>query len=585
MAETTRLDGAAPDDRPARTRLDPRESAPPPAPATRLDHPEAPPSAGAPATRLDNAEQPTQVADRAESPEFYPVNLPPGLASRFRITGPLGSGGEAWVWRCADAAGNEHAIKLFHHPPRYRGDAGSRDFLEQLPREHTVQVEDRGVDHGVHYEVMEYCRFGALEDFLTARGGVGTNKHAVEILEQIATSLRGLQQSGGSANLVHADMNPRNVLVRNDGPLDLVIADFGLTVDLGGRSKLTNTGQGTIGYSAPGALQHMKPADDWWSVGMIMYRVLVGRGYFQDDEGRSLNERTIEAEINTRDISLDAIDAIAFRPADRERWKLLLAGLLTRDPDLRWGMAEVQAWLAGESPAVYRSVVGGPAAPQPAQGARRASVSFALPGVGDFYEPAALGSAMARHPEAAARALSGRGRQALVNWLTDEVRTGAPYTDLKTYGGHWGPDELATYFTAQLDPAAPLTYCGWSVTTPEDLCVISTNPRAFDAVVELYDKQLLGCLAGPGARSAYRMVEANWRDIVEQALDLARARLIDLGETARNQVIGHGLLVSAADQPVIDAYLDNVRQRLDSPDLAPASAIPWFAELRREARL
>ncbi len=39
------------------------------------------------------------------------------------------------------------------------------------------------------------------------------------------------------------------------------------------------------------------------------------------------------------------------------RWRSLLAGLFTRQPDDRWGSAEVRAWLAGEDPDVIRPAI------------------------------------------------------------------------------------------------------------------------------------------------------------------------------------------------------------------------------------
>lgn len=545
-----------------------------PTPPTRLDATGPPPTrldaTGPPATRLDVPHRTPEVNGASE---FRRENLPPGLAARLTMRTELGAGTEASVWLCVDAAGNEFAVKLFRHPPHYGTDFGSAEYRDHFRPEYAVQVYERAVDHGVHYEIMEYCRHGTLDDLLGAHGGFGTNKFAVEILWQLATALHGMQRADTGRVLVHGDVKPKNILVRTAVPLDLVLTDFGLTVDLGDRSKLTNLGAGTIAYSAPGALQYLSPEADWWSLGLVMFRVLVGRGYFQRDDGSWIDDRTIERELNIRDVSLTALDDVALRTEHRDRWKLLLAGLLTRDPQVRWGMAQVAQWYEGASPAVHRS---------PVDTGPRASIPHALPGVGQFFQAGELGAAMARHPDAAARSLSGRGLQTLLAWLTDEVRTPLSLTDLKSHGGAWGPDELATYFIAQLAPDATPAYRGRPIATRAELCALALDESAVATVGELFDRDLLGCLAGP-TRPDHKMIDADWRDIVEQTLMAAQCRQLPVPAAARAEIVRYALLVSAGDERIIEEFLAQVRDRLDGQELRLAGEVAWFTELRREA--
>lgn len=576
MADETRMDAPDSGRRGApQTRLDRTGTSAAP---TRLDdpgsaaHSETAPRPPAPQTRIDS------------SPHDAFQPLPPALASRFTVQRKLGSGGEATVWLCRATNGHDFAIKLFHQVPRYRVDFEAPQYRNSFRAEHSVRVFERGSDLDIHFEVMEYCRFGSLDSFLRQRDPHGGAADlAVEVLRQLATKLHALQRPDGGT-LVHGDVNPRNILVRSDSPLELVLADFGLAVDLGGRSKITNTGQGTAAYSAPGAPQRWRVEDDWWSVGMVLYRVLVGRGYFEDDAGRQLADSTIDAEVNTRDISLAALDDLALRPAMRSRWQRLLTGLLTRDPRQRWGFTEVEAWLAGKAPAVHRAA---PNAEEPASRARRALMPFALPGVGTFHDSASLGAAMAGYPEPAARALAGRGRAALLNWLVDDVRTGDSYAELKSYGDGWGPEELATYFTAKLAPTAALTYRGHAVDTVADLCGLATAFDAAEVVTSLYDRQLVGSLSGPH-RSNYPMIDADWRDIVQHADELGEQYGFDIRfgrAPQRTHVIRYALLLAAGDEAVADSFVAGVRHRLADPNMASANEVSWFAQLRQEARL
>ncbi|WP_019931271.1 protein kinase domain-containing protein [Nocardia sp. BMG111209] len=544
---------------------------------TRLDGPRAHAPAGPPPTRID---APGVAAPEAE---FRRENLPPGLAARLSMGVELGRGAEASVYRCRDAEGNEFAVKLFRNAPRYATDFGSAEYREHFRPEYAVQVTERGVDHEVHYEVMEYCRFGTLDALLHRNGGFGDHAAAVEVLWQVATALHGMQRAGNARVLVHGDVKPSNILVRAERPLDLVLSDFGLSVDLGDRSKLTNFGAVTAAYCAPGATQYVTPEADWWSVGMVMFHVLAGRAYFQrdDEDGGFIDERTVEHELTVRDVSLAALDSVELAGADRERWKLLLAGLLTRDPRRRWGMAEVSAWHDGGSPPVHRATADEAAGADVPPHRHRASIPHPLPGVGQFFRADELGAAMAAHPEAAARALAGRGLQQLLSWLTHEAEFEAAFTDLRSYGAEWGPDELASYFVAQLAPDAPVGYRGRPVGTHAELRMLALDAAAADDARELFRTNLLGCLAGPD-RTEHKLVDANWHDIESQARAMADARAIVLDDAARAHIIRFALLLAASDDAFVDDYLRTVRRDVAAAVAAHADEIEWFATLRRD---
>lgn len=593
MADVTRLDGIQQPD---------RTQDPVAAPATRIDSASTGPSSGAPATRLDGGTTTTP---------FLRENLPPDLAARYTMGRELGRGGEATVWLCTDAEGSEVAIKLFQHPPTYRTDFGSAEYRARFQRDYAVQVFERGEDHGVFYEVMEYCGLGTLEDHLKRLGGTVSHSDAITILWQIASALHGMQGPGTDLRLVHGDINPKNILVRTGAPLDLVLTDFGLSVDLGGRSRLSNTGKGTLAYSAPGAMRHYTQADDWWSVGMTMYQVLLGRNYFQHSDSRWIADDRIENELTVRDVALGEIDEVPLTGEQRQQWKLLLAGLLTRDRDYRWSIGEIEKWCRGESPQVHRliDVSQVPAAEIGAAGGRsgsRAVTPFALAGVGTFYGARELGEAMAADPRAAARAVSGRGRQVLVDWLTEEVQTGSGYPELRSYGDLWGPDETAVYFVAQLASEAGLTYQEHPITTPADLRRLAQSDAAADVVGRLFESHLLAGIDGDAPeRSDYRMIDANWHDIVEQAIEAAN-RALDLAKSdlqrrrvpfrertpvdefrggvslvQQGHIIATALLIAASDDAVADRYVESVKTRIAGSVVAHQST-GWFATLRRD---
>lgn len=509
--------------------------------------------------------------------------LPPGLAERgWRIIGDLGNGSESAVFLCEDQQGRRAAVKVYHYGrnPDYQVDLGTADHRRYFHRDWAVEVYERGggEQSRQYYEVMEYCPGGTLEDLLVSR--TVSDDEAVLILQRLALCIRSLQ--GDPPKMVHGDIKPTNILVRSFRPdnVGLVLSDFGLTVNLRDRTRVTNLGRGTPAYGAPEILRYKGVAADWWSLGMIMYRVLVGRGYYDDGSGGALHDRTIESDLVSRDISLSEIDRLSFPAPRRARWKLLLSGLLTRDPQNRWKAAEIEAWLAGRSPTVHVAVQKDSGDSTDTASGRKATRAFAFADVGEFSTTSELGEAMAQHPQAAARLLTARKVPELLAWLANDARTGDDYSELARH--NWDPDAKLCYFVSKLAPEAPVVFRSKPITAPVDLRNLATGGDT--AVIDaLYEAELLDSLADSPVRARYRMIEANWRDIVEQAVEAAATRGIALSDNVRSHLRRQALLLAASDSSVIGGYVEQVRRKVSSPEYQPAREVEWFRNLCRDA--
>lgn len=507
--------------------------------------------------------------------------LPPTLIDRgYRVVRELGSGAEARVWLCTAGSGLGYAVKVYFRAPKYTFALGSPEYHAHFSPEWTVEVLERGCDHvagtEMHYEVMEYCAHGTLEELTADRGC--TDEMGTAIVRRLAWCIKSLQ--GDRGKVVHGDLKPRNILVRDADQVELVLTDFGLTIDLGERSNLSNFGQGTTAYNAPEIMRVKGAPADWWSLGMVMYTTLVGRGYYQLGAESWANQRTIEVDLISRDISLSAIDELDMPALRRGRWKLLLAGLLTRDPDKRWGAEQVESWLAGGSPAVHRQIdtVDSPSATPGSPPLRTEPFPFA--GVGEFDSPQALGEAMAARPGDAARLLGGKGTDRLIAWLRDDARTGDDYSELRQH--NWDPDAKVAYFVGRLAPNAALSFRSRAIGSPADLRRLVQNGDV-DVIDALFDADLLGSVADDGLRSGYRMIQANWRDLVDRAVEAARQRGIPVSAEGLRHIRTWALLLAASESTVVDGYLNGVRSRINSPAMSAANEVKWFAGLRRDA--
>ena len=94
------------------------------------------------------------------------------------------------------------------------------------------------------------------------------------LLDRLAPDLQQVHQAG----LVHRDIKPGNILLREDEWASPVLVDFGYVKSLA-TGKLTVTGRavGTMGYLAPEVLKEpnaTSPASDLWSLGRVLAEAL-----------------------------------------------------------------------------------------------------------------------------------------------------------------------------------------------------------------------------------------------------------------------------------------------------------------------
>lgn len=180
-------------------------------------------------------------------------------------------------------------------------------------------------DDGLPWIVMEVLRGPSLRTVLEA-GPVPPDR-AARICEQVLAALDYAHTQG----VLHRDVKPGNVMLVGD---QAVLTDFGIAL-LDGVSVITATGQlpGSPEYVAPERIRgkETRPAADLWSVGVMLYGMLVGRTPFQRDDIQA----TMGAVLSLDPDPDPRVGALA----------PVVNGLLRKDPAERMSAREAMATL------------------------------------------------------------------------------------------------------------------------------------------------------------------------------------------------------------------------------------------------
>ena len=122
---------------------------------------------------------------------------------------------------------------------------------------------------------------------------------------------------------MHRDLKYDNVMISTLVPLVVKIIDFGLSM----QSLLTDSRAGTSGYIAPEVFSSHGTTEksDIFSAGVILHKLITGRGFFESLHENQIGEIHISSQIRDPD-TLD-----------------LLHQMLEKDPDKRYSAADCLA--------------------------------------------------------------------------------------------------------------------------------------------------------------------------------------------------------------------------------------------------
>lgn len=227
------------------------------------------------------------------------------INNRYLIKQLIGNGGMADVYLALDTILDRNiALKIIRidlaNDPisllRFQREAKA---ISKMDHQNIVQVYDVGEYKHRPYIVMEYVHGKTLKQLLQKRIALPLQE-ALDIMKQLTSALVHAHQN----NIIHRDIKPHNVLIKDDGTAK--ITDFGIALSHDSMQITANDlVLGSAHYLAPEITsgQEATHASDVYSLGIVFYELLSGNVPFNaetpvqvamahiNDELPSLTER------------------------------------------------------------------------------------------------------------------------------------------------------------------------------------------------------------------------------------------------------------------------------------------------------
>ena len=236
----------------------------------------------------------------------------------------LGSGTEGDIYVVNDRR-RRYALKLCH--PGFRTNAAVLQELRQLNGKGFITDI---IDFGDDFELMDYIPEGSA-----ASAGVKGNAEAIlAIALKTARALDEMHRAG----VIHKDVKPANILIKDTVSWDSVLCDFGIADCLDKDGKCATQQLRTPVYAAPEVYSdtgtigqqiyiELTPKADFYSLGMTILSLWMGEGAFLQQERKMALDKT-KGRIT---VPPDMPDPLA----------KICRGLLIRQPAKRWDLKEI----------------------------------------------------------------------------------------------------------------------------------------------------------------------------------------------------------------------------------------------------
>lgn len=197
---------------------------------------------------------------------------------------PLGEGGQGLIYLVKRSDGSDKASYVLKHLknkgrlPRFQKEIAA---LQKLSHPGILRIVDTHDMGDKAFFVAEYCEGGDLSKANLSGKGVLSR---LRLFREMCDAVAGAH----SANVLHRDLKPQNILLRGDD--SIVVGDFGLCLDLNDmleRFTATSEAVGARYYIAPevekGRVEEPGPSSDIYSLGKVLYFILSGRSLAREE--------------------------------------------------------------------------------------------------------------------------------------------------------------------------------------------------------------------------------------------------------------------------------------------------------------
>ncbi|GAB1864829.1 Serine/threonine-protein kinase PLK4 [Camponotus japonicus] len=217
----------------------------------------------------------------------------------YEVLNLLGKGGYGSVYRAKCLrSGMEVAIKMIDKKMMQAAGMVGRvrqevEIHSRLKHPAILELYTCFEDANYVYLILELCHNGELQRFLKAQGTKTLpEENAARIIRQVVQGLLYLH----SHQILHRDMSLSNLLLTRD--MQVKIADFGLATQLTKPDEKHVTMCGTPNYISPEVATRSShgPEADVWSLGCMLYTLLVGKPPFDTDAVKSTLTRVVMAD-------------------------------------------------------------------------------------------------------------------------------------------------------------------------------------------------------------------------------------------------------------------------------------------------
>jgi serine/threonine-protein kinase len=252
------------------------------------------------------------------------------ILDKYEILEEVGQGGMAVVYRGRDRVlQRDVAVKVLHPHLASAPEARLRFEREahavaKLRHENILEIFDySGTESADSYIVTEFI------NGTTLKGALGEHEPGFpEIGAMIVVEVLRALAHAHSLGVLHRDVKPENVMIRDDGVLKLM--DFGIA-QIVDAQRMTVTGQllGSPAYMSPEHVEG-RPLDfrtDVFAAGILLYQLSTNELPFKGKNPHEILKRIADCRY---------VDARVVNPLVGDRLNRIIARALAREPDDRF---------------------------------------------------------------------------------------------------------------------------------------------------------------------------------------------------------------------------------------------------------